>query len=195
MISTSVHQNTPELQAKSDSHTIKVDLAESIRFFSLLAEDETVTFQTFDDSKRKNVALTRVFHGDLDSCAQELIDLNNQGAGIFVTINATDGQGRTAANITKVRAVFVDLDGSPLEPVMAAPITPHIVIKTSPGKFHAYWLVEGCPKESFMTIQKQLANRFNGDSQVCDLPRVMRLPGFLHQKQAPFLTHILLFKA
>jgi len=35
-----------------------------------------------------------------------------------------------------------------------------------------------------------LAERFAGDPLVSDLPRVMRLPGFYHQKNEPFLTHI-----
>jgi hypothetical protein len=43
--------------------------------------------------------------------------LNREGAGVFVTVNETDLKGRTAKNITSVRAVFVDLDGAPLEPV------------------------------------------------------------------------------
>jgi hypothetical protein len=40
-------------------------------------------------------------------------------------------------------------------------------------------------------LQKDLAARFSGDPKVCDLPRVMRLPGFYHRKAAPFLTRII----
>jgi putative DNA primase/helicase len=69
-------------------------------------------------------------------------------------------------------------------------LQPHIVIESSPGKWHAYWLVSDSPLEQFKPLQQALAQRFNGDKAVCDLPRVMRLPGFLHQKGEPVLTRI-----
>ena len=92
----------------------------------------------------------------------------------------------------RVRAVFVDLDGSPIEPVMEAPLQPHIVVETSPERFHAYWLVDDILKQEFSAVQEMLERRFDGDAHVKDLPRVMRLAGFYHQKhEPPYLTHIL----
>jgi hypothetical protein len=52
-------------------------------------------------------------------------------------------------------------------------------------------MVEGIELQHFSLIQKKLISLFQGDSQVHDLARVMRLPGFLHQKQDPFLTKII----
>src|SRR5215472_5611955 len=48
------------------------------------------------------------------------------------------------------------------------------------------------PLKVFEPLQKALADRFNGDPAVCDLSRVMRLPGFVHRKEKdkPFLSHI-----
>ena len=43
----------------------------------------------------------------------------------------------------------------------------------------------------FRPVQEALARRFDGDTTVKDLPRVMRLPGYLHRKGQPFLTCIL----
>ena len=114
--------------------------------------------------------------------------LNDQGAGVFVTVNATDGKGRTAANIVRVRALFVDLDGAPLEPVMQWR-TPHIV-ESPPHKFHPYWIVGDLALEKFESLQRALAARFNGD-HVHDLPRVLRLPGFIHRKGEPSLTRVI----
>ena len=163
----------------------------SARFLSLLDEDaDLFTFQTFDDTG-KSRELVRVLHGSLDELADRLTVLNEQGAGVFVTINATDLEGRKAENIQRVRAFFVDLDGAPLEPVLAAPITPHIVVESSPKRFHAYWRVVDCPLELFRPVQKALAAQFNGDPSVNDLPRIMRLPGFYHNKAEPFLTRII----
>ena len=88
-----------------------------------------------------------------------------------------------------MRAVFVDLDGSPIEPVMKAPLSPHIIVESSKKRFHAYWLIDGILKQEFRAAQEMLARRFDGDLVVKDLPRVMRLPGFLHQKNKPYLTN------
>ncbi len=90
-----------------------------------------------------------------------------------------------------VRALFVDLDGDPLAPVLESPLEPHAIIESSPGRFHAYWLVDGCPLDQFSQWQKAMAARFNGDPSVHDLPRVMRVPGFVHHKGAPFASRVL----
>jgi hypothetical protein len=86
--------------------------------------------------------------------------------------------------------VFSDLDGVPLDPVMQIKFLPHIVNETSPRRWHAYWRVDDLPLDQFTAVQKGIAARFNGDPAVCDLPRVMRLPGFLHRKGVPYLVRI-----
>lgn len=146
------------------------------------------TFQTFDDNAdRKDKSLVRVFHGTLDQHAASLCELQSRGAGIFVTVNQTDLTGRRAANVQRVRALFLDLDGAPIEPVRAWD-EPHIICETSPGKWHAYWLVDDCPLDAFKPAQKDLIASFGGDDCIHDLPRVMRLPGFYHQKGEPFMV-------
>ena len=89
-----------------------------------------------------------------------------------------------------MRALILDLDGAPLEPVLEAPDQPHLIIESSPGKWHCYWLVAKMPKEEFSEAQIMLAKYFNGDTSVKDLPRVLRLAGFPHQKGEPFLARI-----
>jgi hypothetical protein len=161
------------------------------RFLCILDPNASgFTFQTLDDdNKRGSRQLRRVIHGSLGECAARLVKLNRQGAGIFVCINQTTlCDRRIRENIVRVRAVFVDLDGAPLEPVLAYHIEPHLIIETSPGKFHAYWFVSGLPLDEFYAVQKALAERFGGDPSVCDLPRVMRLSGFYHCKREPFLV-------
>jgi hypothetical protein len=84
----------------------------------------------------------------------------------------------------------VDLDGSPLGPVITSLPTPHVIVDSSPGKWHAYWLVTGVVLGDFTALQKDLAARFGGDPSVHDLPRVMRLPGFFHRKADPFMVRV-----
>lgn len=154
-------------------------------------EAESFTFQTFDDTPEERGALAGILHGDLDGEAAKLEALQRQCAGVFVTVNATDGKGRKMPNVERVRAVFVDLDGTPLAPVIEAGLEPHIVCESSPGRFHAYWLTDDCPLDQFGRVQKALARRFNGDPTVHDLPRVMRLPGFRHFKREAQLCKML----
>lgn len=162
---------------------------DAIRFLRTLdPKAKRFTFQTFDDSKKKRPGLARVLHGSLDQHHETLARLSAKGAGIFVTINETDGKGREAENITRVRAVFADLDGAPLDPVRKS--KPHLIVESSPGKWHVYWLVNDMKLDQFRPVQKGLSERFDSDPKVHDLPRVMRLPGYPHQKGTPFTTRV-----
>ena len=146
------------------------------------------TFQTFDDKKgpdgKGRGRLAKIIHDD----ETYLKNINDQGAGVFLTINETDGKGRETRNITKVRAIYVDLDGADVNPVLQE--MPHMVVESSPGKFHGYWLVKDFPLEAFKATQQRLIKKFGGDKAVCDLPRVMRIPGYVHHKGEPFTTQI-----
>jgi hypothetical protein len=168
-------------------------------FIKTLAPDENIVLQTFDDDKvrsTKNRAelnydpFAKVFHGPLDQHLSSLGALQQQGAGVFMMINAGDGLGRSNKNVTRIRAHALDLDGAPIEPVLAAGLPPHILVESSPGKWHAYWLNEDCPLDKFKERQHALADRFGGDRSVCDLARVLRLPGFWHLKGEPFQTRL-----
>jgi hypothetical protein len=159
-----------------------------------ISDLKAFTFQTFadtavEDSRR----LVRVLHGSLNQHFETLAALNAQGAGIYVTVNQTDGTGRTAQNITHVRAQFVDLDGAPLAPVLEWSLKPRIVIESSPSKYHAYWLVTkeaSTDFDGFRERQRQLVKLFNADPKCIDLPRVLRLAGFNHRKAVPFRCRI-----
>ncbi len=167
------------------ANSLNIDIDEAKRFLKALdPTTEKFTFQTFDD-KGNNNALVKVLHGTLDEHAGELRRLNEMGAGVFVTVNETDLKGRKAKNITRVRAVYVDLDGAPLEPVTRHHVQPHIIVESSEGRWHAYWLVNDMPLNDFRGTQELLIKEFGADEAVKDLPRVMRLPGFLHQKKEP----------
>lgn len=169
---------------------MEIDLAAAARFLAALSPDTHYTFQTFDDAKRGRNGMTRVLHGTLAAQSRRLVALNDKGAGVFVMVNRGDGNGRRANNVTGCRALFLDLDGSPIEPVLAAPIPPRITVESSPGRWHAYWPVADLPPEQFTAAQKALAGMFAGDPKVHDKPRVMRLPGFLHRKGDPFLSRL-----
>jgi RepB DNA-primase from phage plasmid len=166
---------------------------------ALAPESDRFTFQTFTDQKQlrdrhkaegRRDPLARVLHGGLSECWELLVQLSNAGAGVYVVVNETNFQGRTAADIIRVRAYIADLDGAPLDSLKRLKLRPHIITQTSPGRYHAYWLVQGAALDQYKDMQKRLAKLVDADENVCDLPRVMRLPGFPHQKQPdqPFMV-------
>src|SRR4051794_34644882 len=91
------------------------DLEQAARFLRALdPEAKEWTFQTFSDQERGK--LVRTLHGTLSQHAPELIWLQKQGAGVFVTVNETDGSGqRKGGNIKRVRALFADFDQGNLD--------------------------------------------------------------------------------
>jgi hypothetical protein len=153
------------------------------QFLTLLAEGvEEFTFQTFDDNKsRKDKSLSRILHGSIDQHFDELCHLNAKGAGIFVTVNQTDLKGRSNANILDVRAIFQEADraGVPIPT-----LSPQIVVETSPGKFHRYWLTHGGKDAltEYKAVMTTMVEQYGSDPNARDLARVLRLPGFFHQK-------------
>lgn len=171
---------------------MRPDLASAERYLTLLDESAAFfTWQTFDDAALGRSNLIKIIHAPLDGIREQLVDLNNRGAGVYICINETDGKGRKIENVTRIRAVFADLDGAPLEGVQQCPLEPHLIVESSPGKFHAYWLVDGLPREQFKPIQKVIAARFESDPAVNDLPRILRVPGFIHRKGDPFQVRII----
>jgi hypothetical protein len=179
--------------ARDMSFKAMPDLAQAQEFLTTLdpAADQ-FTFQVFDESPEGgHEEMATWKHGTLEALSPWLIERNGQRCGVFVMVNRGDGKGRSKKNVTGVRAVFLDLDGAPLSPVSAAIPQPNIVVESSPGRYHAYWLIEDCPLASFGSVQRALAEKYKGDPSVSDSCRVMRLPGFYHQKYQPFLSRML----
>ena len=174
--------------------TIKREDAQ--RFLRTLDDQtERFTFQLFDDNeKRKDSSLARVLHGTLAERYVTLVDYSRRGAGVFVTVNQTNFRGRTKECIVAVRSYFADLDGAPLKNILRLSLMPNVITQTSLGRHGVFYNIADAPvdAENFKRTQLSLAELFDGDPTVCDLPRVMRLPGFPHQKnpQEPFITEI-----
>ncbi len=146
-----------------------------------------MTWQVFDDDPvRKDKTLARVLHGRLEDVASALAAANDAGCGVFVTVNETDLQGRKAANILGVRALFIDCDT--VRPT-AWHLPPSVIVESKAGP-HAYWLVCDGDLTTFSACQRRLIAHYHSDPVVNDLPRVMRLPGFDHRKGEPFTVRL-----
>jgi hypothetical protein len=120
----------------------------------------------------------------------------------YVTINETDGSGKRATeNIVRVRGSFIDADTpESVKRFLCTPaeLRPSICVFSKADRAeraHAYWLTEDTPLEQFKHLQKALIQLFGSDEKVCDLPRIMRLPGTLHLKGEPLLVRALVGKS
>jgi hypothetical protein len=168
------------------------------RFLELLEPDGVFCFQTLDDAKVKNFkarpGLVTQWHSKFDeACWGKLQEYNGRGSGCYVTVNATDGLGRTKDNIVRVRALFIDCD-VPKHPKEMPPdwhLPPDICVIRDVEHAHFYWLTADLETADFETMQKALIKYYGSDPSICDLPRVMRLPGLFHRKGAPIMVTLL----
>lgn len=152
------------------------------------------TFQLFCD--RKSGLPAMMLHGSFEEHEGEMKRLNEtKSYGVFFAVNQTDGQGRSSAHITGVRSYFVDIDGipNPREKITAAKRlqlleTPPSAIVMSVNGLHAYWYAkpgESLDRHEYAATNKHLIHRFAGDPAAKDIARVLRIPGFKHNKGNP----------
>lgn len=152
-------------------------------FLSVVAEEFTPTFQYFYEGGENGGSFPGHITAPFERVKNILAKKNiGEGCGIYLMVNEGDGKGRKEENVLRVNALFVDLDGAPLDPVLRAALKPHVITNTSHGRYQAFWLVKNCPLDAFKRAQLALAVKFQGDIKVHDLSRVMRLPGFVNNK-------------
>lgn len=157
-------------------------------------KEEIFVWQSIDDDKdrqslvklsqgenRGKSSINRTNCGTFSARLPWLTTMIGQGAGIFVTVNKTDGMGRKAENIREIRCIWCEWDG-PGEPPAAWPLEPHITVESSPGKYHFYWLTEPLETAAFGRLMSAMI-ALGSDPNAKDTTRVLRLPGTFHRKK------------
>lgn len=161
---------------------------------SLTGSPDTSCFWLLiDEHNKKNPPV--VINDSLDNCHQALKFYNDSGYGVFIAINAIRSScPRTLENVEHIWTQVVDID-DPLQMqdsynrAVQSACPPHFAVQTSPGHIHLYWLVEPYTGNDFFKLQQQKLNQlYNGDTNVTDATRVMRVPGFNHCKGTPQLV-------
>ena len=128
----------------------------------------------------------------------ELDRLNNQGAGIFTTVNRCIGR-RSKDNVKKIRAAHADVDDASDRELrtLIESVTPSIIVTSSePTKLHLYWQLDEAAakeKEAVSQLNRLLAYDYGADKAATDIARILRPPGFKHMKyrhlgQTPVVT-------
>lgn len=165
-----------------------------VRYLHLLDPNAVeFTFQTFDDDKnRKDRRLAQIWI--LSEPNDELCELQRAGAGIFVTVNETNGKGRKSEHIIRIRAIWQE-DDEGFEGTF--PIPPSLVVLTSEGKFQRYWFVaDDWPADEqgradFAGAMRRMVQDYGCDPAAKDIARVLRAPGSWHLKGEPQLVQII----
>jgi len=153
------------------------DRAAADRFIELIAQfpDAPMCWRSLQDAGKSSL-------GNRDGTLEDLLDEfqsgQSRGYGVFAVVN--EG-GHRDADITNVRAVFVDADGVPLSDVTWH-VEPHFLVYRNETHWHAYWLTYGLTSEQFRGVQQRLADHYGTDPAVSNPSRLMRVPGFNHLK-------------
>lgn len=133
------------------------------------------------------------YRGRFSTLLPALRRKNAAGWAVFYNANRTDGDGRSLKNMIAARMLALDLDGAPLPPKWK--IRPHAILETSPKRFQCIWaLNETRDFARHCDVMLRLASRYGGDKSIADITRVLRLPGFLHQKRKPFLSRLVQYE-
>lgn len=171
---------------------------EAKRFLDLLSSSgDHWHFQTFSDKKSSKGGSTP--QGPFNEMMSDQLEVfNKHGDGIFVAVNKhTAGKPRQKKFTSAINAIFADFDDPDTAKgsvdKMSERLMPTITVESSPDKYHVYYVLNSSDvilPVGFPKWQRKLASEFGADKSITDTSRVMRLPGFLHQKKDSFLVKI-----
>lgn len=170
-----------------------IDLAKQF-IVALLGPNAPVTVRLiWQKSAPVQGANTHTFQNPNDSDWATISFWNVAGYSVLFFVNELDGNGTSDHNVTRIRSNFVDLDNISTATESANRIVdemkPSLMVQSSPGKYHAYFrFPHHHDTAGFRLTQQKLAARYDGDRSICNPARLMRLPGFLHQKGQPCLV-------
>ena len=187
-----------------------LDFDEARRFLILLDGDaECFLFGSHDDNKHRVKALiadakasgwpkpntyqSRCTSLEDPDLRRWMAERQAAGWGITVSAQAMKAGKRLISEVDYIRVIFAEMDiGEPLHPW---PFEPSIVVETSPGRYHVYWLIlQEAPiiREDFHGIMMCLCETHGADPDAKDLARTMRLPGTWNLKpgRLPHLVKI-----
>lgn len=151
--------------------------------WQLFIDDKTLADSTPQEDKNSLIWHSKA---SLNSQIDKLIDAQKKGSGVYLTINDTDGRGRSLKNIVNYTCLFIDSDRSGLPDIEKFPIKPQMILQRegSSSNWHCYYIIKhnSFTPEQWKVVMIRLALYFGTDLAVCEPARVMRCPGFKHLK-------------
>lgn len=131
---------------------------------------------------RRTTGRPITWRASFEDSHEKILDLQQNGYGIFVAIQRMSGSRRHSDDCIGIRTLAIDIDDP--EVSYTHTLTPSFIVHSSPGKRHLYFLVDDCLVSEYSKWQSHLAKIVGGDPSVTDLARVLRLPGSFHLKNA-----------
>jgi hypothetical protein len=150
------------------------------------------SFRLFNDKKDAPKCANVINRNTLNdpSFVLTLLKENQEKRGIFFTVNHGDFNGVKNENIVGIRYVWCEDDytGYLRDDF---PIKPNVIVCSSPGKYHYYWRFEEHTKfEEFQNMMDVMVSTWGSDPNAKDRSRVLRVPGFFHNKNDPHLVSV-----
>jgi hypothetical protein len=195
-------------------------LKKTQKFFDILAgeNDPIIRFEAI----HPGTGAIHHVAGMLATQYQKLQELNAQGYGVYHAVNVlADSNGkRNKGTVIKARACTADFDKKDFLPERGkrdgcyadaelataaeacvaardraiARCEPNFIVESSPGCFHLYWVTEAGKDElgRVEAINRSIAGMFGADPSTVGCQGLLRTPGFLHTKQHPVLSTVLI---
>ena len=154
-------------------------------FLKLFAERGGLHYCAGDDTK-----INKDWHENIAESRIE--ELNESLHGIYFAVNRFPPGNRTKETCTRIRAVFCE-DDKTGKLRKKWPIEPSLIVESSPGKFHYYWLTTTKKFDEYNRVMQTMVNEYNCDPKARDISRVLRVPEtFNHKKhlKKPFKVRI-----
>lgn len=120
--------------------------------------------------------------GTIHELYEELQTWNSMSWDIYFTVNEPFATRRRIEDMVRARAVFID-DDTPREggPRTEFELEPSLIVESSRGKYHYYWLTDTDNILEWNKVQQTLITKYNTDPAIKDISRVLRLPGTKHR--------------
>lgn len=129
-------------------------------------------------------------------------EANNQGYGIFFLAQNFKSAVRKKENLDSIRCLCIDIDAKGttkaeiMRRIKESPLFPTRVVESKNG-FHLYWDLDECwesndkgmlSKNYSRFLRERLVPFYGADEQACNVNQALRMPGFFHLKEDPFLV-------
>lgn len=168
----SVDYDSSLTQARNVCHAVHGD-ADSFGLLYMRRDTATHTVQGVKHS-----------YGTFADQESMLVEYAAAGWEPYMLTARTGSIGHARNLVVESWAIAADFDNELPELLTTNPlIRPSILISTSPGRYHAVWILEAaCTPREMQYLASVIQDRFDGDPAFARTNQAIRLPGFRNQK-------------
>ncbi len=134
---------------------------------------------------RRQVGMGQEFFTSPGGAAERALELAASTDVYMGVLPRVGNSGTRAGVVPEGRTLWCDCDNEmAVERALAWGMVPHLVVQSSPGKAHLYWLLnKGLPLDLIERGNRRLAFLFGGDLRAADAARILRPAGTFNHKR------------